>query len=191
MNRQAVITALTELSADLSPSPQAGMEDLRLARAAIAAAAATIQADGFPRAPRSLAPAPTDPAVAQTFAEITQRVAAGEPAAQLVARRGFPTTAVPAPDAGASDVAGRAVSQSFGPFLDRAGRPVWIDIFPVSQLTGVIRAGGVQPFLYIAVPVGAPPAGRLTLGPGSVWVSAAALAGPAAPVNGWCGLRIK
>jgi hypothetical protein len=39
--------------------------------------------------------------------------------------------------------------------------------------------------------VGAPPAATLTLGAGSVWVSAAALAGNAAPGNGWCGLRIK
>ncbi|MGC1864516.1 MAG: hypothetical protein WA733_26190, partial [Methylocystis sp.] len=191
MANNIIIARLTELSGDLSPSPQASADELRQARAAIAAAAITAQADGFAPGARALAPSPVDAGTARAFAEIAQQVTAAAPSPQLIARRAFPTASVPAPDSGASEISGRAVSASFGPFVDRAGRPVWIDLFPVLHLAGVARAGSEQPFLYVDVPVGAPPAATLTLGPGSVWFNATALAGNTAPINGWCGLRIK
>lgn len=191
MDRNAIIAGLTEASTDLLPSPQTTAQDLERARIAIASAAATVQASGFAPRLRALAPPEVDTATARAFAEIAQQVVAAPPAPQLVARRVFPTASVPAPDSGASDISGRAASASFGPFIDRVGRSVWIDVFPVLRLAGVARAGSAQPFLYIEVPAGAPPASTLTLGPGSVWFNATALAGNAAPINGWCGLRIK
>ena len=88
-----------------------------------------------------------------------------------------------------TETTGRAPSRSFGPFVDRVGQPVSIDLFPLMETVSVTRAGVVAPFLVIVIPIGLPPSDTVTLGGGSIWCSARAFA-TAAP-DGWCGLRIS
>ena len=87
-----------------------------------------------------------------------------------------------------TETTGRAASQAFGPFVDRIGRPAWIDVFPLVETVGVARPGSA-PMLFVSVGIGLPPSDTLTLGAGTVWCAARAFS-PLAP-DGWCGLRIK
>lgn len=189
MDQNAIITQLIELTADLIPSSQTTADDLERAQVAVALSIAAGQTEAFLlRAPGIASPEP-DLATLRSLTEIAQRALKTAAQPQLVVRREFASGAIPFPQLGPTQVAGRAIVDTHGPFLDRVGRPVWIDVFSVLPLVGVVRQGSTQPFLFVAVPPALPSADKLLLGPGSIWLAAATLT-HGAPTSGHIGLRI-
>src|SRR5215472_14661508 len=189
MDQTAIIAQLTDFTADLTPSPETTADDLERARVAVALAIASGQTESsFLRAPVIASPE-ADAATTQSLIDIAQHALQAPSKPQLVARREFATGAIPFPQFGPTHVAGRAVVEAHGPFLDRTGRPVWIDVFNSLPLVGIVRQGSTQPFLYVAAPPALPPADKLQLGPSSIWLAAAALT-QGAPFSGYVGLRI-
>jgi hypothetical protein len=91
-------------------------------------------------------------------------------------------------------------SDSLGPFLDRLGRPAWIDVFPVIRNLRFQRKAGARPFLVlpIEVVIGSqslfgphkPAPTEFKLAAGSVWIQSQQLA-VAAPADGFTGLKIR
>ena len=108
-------------------------------------------------------------------------------ATQVVSRR---TLASPILEGGPAGALGREILRSYGPFVDRVGRPVWINTFKILRFVGVVCLGTAEPFLYVDIPPGLPASDTLTLGPGSVWFVARTFS-TNAPSSGFCGLRIK
>lgn len=186
-----MLTALVaELVGDLTPGPETTAADLDQARLAVAEA---VVGGLQPRATAGSAqpvPTPTDPATLQALASIVEVVAGREVSRQIVDRRMSATVVSPDPTAAASATAGRAAAASHGPFLDVFGRPVWIDVFDVMSLVGLLRSGQALPFLYVDVPPLAGSADAVELGPGSVWIAADDLA-EGVPSSSFAGLRIK
>ncbi|HEX6440827.1 MAG TPA: hypothetical protein VF007_01480, partial [Stellaceae bacterium] len=102
----------------------------------------------------------------------------------------FGTRLSPDPRIGATPGAAEAPTSTFGPFRDAFGRPALIDVFGIAARIPIQRSGAAEPFLYVELP---PPTGSgsaLTLGAGSIWIPAAALA-QGVPASAFVGLRIK
>ena len=176
--------------ADLILTPGSSPAALESARRAVAVASLTGQQDNFAVRPVAGAPPEPDAATRQAVATLIQQLGPTRPAAQRVVCRDFPTPISPDPRVGAAPGAGQAPASILGPFQDSLGRPILIDVFNVPTRIGIQRAGSTQPFLFVELP---PPSGSgssLTLGAGSVWISADALAS-GVPANSYVGLRIK
>ena len=102
--------------------------------------------------------------------------------------------------AGAAWSSGLAPSESLGPFLDKLGQPVWVDVYPIVRNLRFERSPGAAPFLVVPVSVivrhdalfgpHRPPPVEFDLAAGSVWIQSRQLAG-GAPADGFTGLRIK
>jgi hypothetical protein len=186
----AVAPILSSVTADLVPAPGTSADALDSARRAAAVAEITGQQIGFlTRNSVIAAPAPSVASV-QAFTSLISQLRATPLAAERVVRREFATRLSPDPRVGPTPDAGQAPSSTLGPFLDAFNRPVLIDVFGIPARVSVQRAGAGQPFLHVELP---PPSGigsTLTLGAGSVWIPAPALA-PGVPASGFVGLRIK
>jgi hypothetical protein len=102
--------------------------------------------------------------------------------------------------AGAAWSSGLAPSESLGPFLDKLGRPAWVDVYPIVRILRFERSPGAAPFLVVPVSVIVrydallgphhPPPVEFDLAAGSVWIQSRQLAS-GAPADGFTGLRIK
>jgi hypothetical protein len=92
-------------------------------------------------------------------------------------------------DAEPTLTAGRAVVTSLGPFLDRLGRDVFIDLFERRQMVAFVRAGESRPFLLVEVRGLPLTSASIPLEAGSVWFRSDQLAS-AAPSGGYTGLKI-
>src|SRR5262249_3326580 len=136
MDQTTIIAQLTDFTADLTPSPQTTADDLERARVAVALAIASGQTESSFLRPPVIASPETDAATTQSLIDIAQQALQAPSKPQLVARREFATGAAPFPQFGPTHVAGRAVVEAHGPFLDRTGRPVWIDVFSSLPLVG-------------------------------------------------------
>ena len=176
--------------ADLALAPGLPPTTLEEARRALAIAQLTGQQGNFAVRPFAGTPPEADAATRQAVTAFMHALGPTRPAAQRVVRRDFPTPMSPDPRIGAVSGGGQAPSSTLGPFLDSLGRPILIDVFDVPVRVGIQRAGSPHPFLFVELP---PPQGSgsvLTLGPGSLWISAATLTS-GVPANSWIGLRIK
>jgi hypothetical protein len=181
---------LNTVIADLVPAPGVSTDALGSARRATAVATITGQQSVLlTRSSPIATPAPSI-ASEQALDGLIAQLRPTQPAPQRVVRRDFGTALSPDPRNGATPGAGQAPNSTLGPFLDAFKRPVLIDVFNIPARIGLQRAGAAQPFLYVELP---PPSGNgasLTLGVGSVWVSASLLA-PGVPASSFVGLRIK
>jgi len=102
--------------------------------------------------------------------------------------------------AGAAWSSGLAPSETLGPFLDKLGRPAWVDVYPIVRILRFERSPGAAPFLVVPVSVIVrhdallgphhPPPVEFNLAAGSVWIQSRQLAS-GAPADGFTGLRIK
>jgi hypothetical protein len=86
--------------------------------------------------------------------------------------------------------AGHAVARSLGPYLDAAGQPFWIDLFPRVRETAVVRMPGTDPIIFVPLRGALAGATHYSLPAGSIWILSRLLAS-AAPAGGYCGIRIK
>jgi hypothetical protein len=129
-------------------------------------------------------------------------------AAQAAAAKTAPTSrlnirtlpASPLAKAEAAWSSGLAPSETLGPFSDKLGQPVWVDVFSVVRTLRFARSAGAVPFLVVPVEVivhhdtllapHRPPPTEFDLAAGSVWIQGQQLAG-AAPAGGFIGLRIS
>jgi hypothetical protein len=159
---------------------------------------ATTPADTTAPLSVSITAAPHATALARTSADSAQRRAledllaqsAGQPADVLLHRREGPAAAqVPA------WANGRVAPRSLGPFLDKLGQPVWIDIYEINEQVRFVRSAGAAPFLSLPVSLASrlqvgPKADSYTLPEGSVWI-ASRLFSQAAPQDAYTGLRIR
>lgn len=131
------------------------------------------------------APSPPDELQALGDAPKPKLEGIGSPDAYDAAIRRAPQRASAPPTA-----AGRAVARTLGPFLDAAGRHVWVDLFSRGRMAPIVRAP--QSEADLLVPLG----GRITgaahyeLPASSVWIRARLLAATA-PANAYCGIAIK
>nr|WP_294521788.1 hypothetical protein [uncultured Rhodopila sp.] len=190
MSTTAAAPSLSTTYSDLTLAPGTPQSALDTARHALAIAAVTGQAAPLSIRP-SIAAAPPPPAATlPAFDQLVTQSAAARPAAQTVIRRDFTTRLSPDPRVTVVPAGGQAVASTLGPFLDAFGRPVLIDTFAVATLIGIERTGATQPFLFIEAPPGSGQSASLTLGAGSVWISAPLLA-PGSPAGSFVGLRIK
>jgi hypothetical protein len=84
-------------------------------------------------------------AMEQAKAALTKSIASGA----VAARRELPQASSLLTAAHLASTARRAVSKSLGPFADRFGREVFIDIFDTLQMVAFVRTGDPQPFLLV------------------------------------------
>jgi hypothetical protein len=188
--KEIVPSALTLLTADLSLAPRTPPGALDTARRAVAMAEITGQKTDFLTRPSPVETSAPSAATLRALSSLVIQLGPAQPEPTRVVRREFGTRVSSDPRVGPTPGAGQAPTTSLGPFLDAFHRPVWIDVFTLPKMIGVQRAGDSQPFLYV---FSAPPTGngdKLTLGPGSVWITAQQLA-PGVPASSFVGLRIK
>jgi hypothetical protein len=111
-----------------------------------------------------------------------------------VARRSTPVSIPSVSISGFAEAdwtAGLKPSQTFGPFLDKTGRPWWFDVFTFSSPLEVRRGAAVTAFLTL--PQGVTVSGilpRYNIPAGSVWIASSQFTS-AAPPNTFVGIRIK
>jgi hypothetical protein len=82
-------------------------------------------------------------------------------------------------------------ARTFGPFVDKTGRPWWFDTFTFSNPLEVRRSGASNDFLVL--PKGVTGSGisqRYSIPAGTIWIASQQFA-PQAPANTFAGIRIK
>lgn len=195
MDSTTVLQRLFDLTGSLQPSAEADAGVLRAARVAtvqsllsespqIASAAAVSTAQ------------PIDPELqAELEAAIAEAAAmqAAQPGTQrfLVNRRQLPVISSLHPGSATQELAGRAVAQSFGPFLGPGSLHYWLDLYPIVVQATITRSPEASPFLSVPVEILLNAATSiLALGPGSIWFRSQLLA-TTAPAGSWTGLTIK
>lgn len=183
-----MLGALARAVGDLSPGPSS-QEELDAARLAVARG---LVAD-VPHGPVSGLPTGVSSSGGQvaTADELASAVAlasarAGEPLDVLASRRELPAMSASIP----SWAAGRAVEQTLGPFADRFGRPVWIDLFRIVHTVPLVRSPGGTPFATVPIRGFLVGGESFGLAAGSIWFSSPLLAADA-PADGLTGLRIR
>ncbi|KAJ9656826.1 hypothetical protein H2198_004714 [Neophaeococcomyces mojaviensis] len=82
--------------------------------------------------------------------------------------------------------AGQDPSITFGPFLDKFGRVIAIDVFEITT-TFPVSFPNSDPYLYLTMQF--EPPGTTSLASGGVWIPARQLV-PSAPVNSFVGLKV-
>jgi len=191
-----VLQRLFDLTGSLQPSALADATVLRAARVAIGQSLLSESPQLAPAAPVSTAQLIDPKLQAELESAIAEAAArqAAQPSGQrfLVNRRQLPVIsslhAVPA----AQELAGMAVTQSFGPFLGPGNLQYWLDFYPIIVQATITRSPESSPFLSVPVeiPLLHPATRSLTLGAGSIWFRSQLLAGTA-PAGSWTGLKIK
>src|SRR4051812_41221833 len=127
-----------------------------------------------------------DPAALAALREVAPVRAASGDTAPLVSVHASPLRS--SLDVSAGWSRGLATTAS-GPFVRRSGAPVWVHHAASITFASFVAAPGASPFLMIEAPISAASSATHTLGRGTVWIRAAAIA-PGAPDHGWLGIRI-
>jgi hypothetical protein len=86
---------------------------------------------------------------------------------------------------------GAAPAQSFGPFVDEDGLPVWFDIFLPAALVSFAFSGAPSPVLRATIRPRLFGASSYSLLPGSIWIASDVIAPVSALQGFYTGLRIK
>jgi hypothetical protein len=160
IDQETIVGQLAKVTGDLIPSGQTTANDIERARVAVALAAANGQTEAFFVGTPVIGSGEPDAATTQILKEIARRALEAALQPQLVVRREFVSRVPPFPNPEPTQIGGRAVVDTHGPFLDRLGRPVWIDVLSILPFVGVVREGSTQPFLYVAITPALPPATR-------------------------------
>jgi hypothetical protein len=197
-DRDTLLAGIGGLLGDLKPSAPAVAADLTAAYLAAGRVLAGPHASTATMAAGSAATAAlavgrtNEPAIAAALGHAADQVLAERRSlpAPLVWRRSVPVRTARNAASLPAWAAGRAIGQSYGPFADELGRPVWLDLFPIVPGLRVTRAAGASPFLILPAGGAVGSMTKLTLGPGSVWIAARELA-DAAPAHGYTGLRVR
>ncbi|MCC6553249.1 MAG: hypothetical protein IT372_09550, partial [Polyangiaceae bacterium] len=188
-DRTRLLSQLASLVGDLRPGPSASAADL----VAVQRLAARALLDGaIDAAPPS---GPMEPGADIDALAALIDEAAGEGAELLVSRRSLPVFHAGLAGSVPPWAEGRAVERTVGPFQDRLGRHIWIDLFRIVRQLRLVRRAGAEPFLTLPISLAAGPApspARTTydLPAGSIWVASRLLA-PGAPASSFTGLRIR
>lgn len=193
---QAVIAArVASLTADLEPLPGTNPQDLDEARASFALAIA----GGQPELQLRPSISPDLIASGARFADanshiqtVVGSVLTQPPSASqfLVNRRSLPISTGGVSDALPDFSNGRAVDHTLGPFSDAAGRPVFVDIFLITQQFRLTRSPGGVPFATVPIQGLVATGDRFNLPAGSVWFASQQVAS-GAPAGSYTGLKIK
>ena len=194
MDQSSALAQLAWLTGDLSPTAGSTAADLEQAREALARSLLQPSTD----ATLAVAGLATPPAASPSAANLTRLE-------DLVTRVSAAPSTAPPPQAFRRSVAANILgnlaltpaaangmqARSYGPFVDTLGVPHWIDIFPVVRQTAITRGSTTAPFLVLplTVPSGTIPT-TLTVGAGSLWISAQLLA-PGAPAGSYTGIAIS
>lgn len=191
--KTALLDRLTTLTGDLRPLPGAPPDTLQRALIAVARAVTVDQPESVTRV-TAVQPDPRAiPAERRARLEAAlDSVIARPPAAPeyLVSRRDVPVPVTGLPSISPDWASGRAIDSTIGPFVDAAGRPVWIDLFQIVTQTRLVRSPGAAPFLTVPLPGLTISGDHFTLPAGSVWVASQQIAA-GAPAGGYTGLLIK
>ena len=193
--------SLSTVAGGVVPTEAATSDDLKLVRHLLArtvAAGHAVLGEGE-IAPTPADPADLDPAVREELSTAVERAAEASdplldsvelPAKTRVYRRGTPVGVAGAGGSVPASAVGQRVTRTFGPFLDRDGRPVWFNaVIPVEHVA-LVRSPSTTPLLTLPLDgFNLGPAQRYDVPAGSVWIAVAAL-GVAAPAGGYCGLRV-
>lgn len=194
MQPSALIAAVVSHTGGLAPSDStthAELGDLRRALIASLQSGQPVSDVGTP-----LDPAPGSPDLVRELTYLAGNPEAAAPGVSMrVVRRPAPVSLPPRPGAPALGAAawtgGLKPSRTFGPFVDRAGRPWWFDVFTFSKPLEVRRAGAAADFLVL--PAGVTVTGlanRYHIPAGTVWIASAQFT-PSAPPATFVGLRVK
>jgi hypothetical protein len=186
-----LIAALISQTGGLEPSDAttyAELGDLRRALIASVLAGQPVADIGAP-----LEPALADPELLRELTYLAANLESQPTTAGTtirIVRRSAPAT-VSAFALPADWTAGLKPARTFGPFVDKAGRPWWFDVFTFSSPLEVQRAGAGVDFLIL--PMGVTASGILNqyqIPPGTVWIGSSQIT-PSAPPNTFVGIRIK
>ena len=190
MNQAALLDTLADMTGTWSSPGGAAAADLAEARRLLAAsllAGATAHA----LAPAFAARAALSPAAAHGRATLEKLVAGLRPASEPALRPFVRSALALEPDA-LQPVAGMRVERTLGPFIDALGIPHFVDLFALPRKIAIEGPGGLLGFLVLdkAVVLSPSPHPRLgTLGSGTLWIAAHALAGGAA--SGFVGVAFS
>ena len=189
-NKTEFIEVLASLVGDLEAGPDTSSDDLATVRRLAAQALLGGQTE-------ALELGPPDPGVDLTSLLPLLEEPAPEPGqgGVLVSRRLLPVFSTQTADSLPVWAAGRAIERTFGPFRDRLGREVWIDLFRTVRQVRVVRSAGGEPLVTLPLSTGrafrpAPVPASYDIPAGSVWISSRLLA-PAAPASSFTGLRVS
>jgi hypothetical protein len=86
---------------------------------------------------------------------------------------------------------GLAVTESFGPFFDEHGRPVWFDFFRSVKMVKVYIKGKNAPVLLLPVRGSITERRSYRIEPGSVWIAADFIARTSALADYYTGLKVS
>ncbi|HET8998439.1 MAG TPA: hypothetical protein VFP86_02215 [bacterium] len=196
-SREAVLSSLVTLTGDLQPTQQATASDLDFARAILAQALASEQAEPIAKtavlarlAEPDLVAEARPATAAQLSVYVERALAAKTPPEFLIYRREVPVLTTRDLVSLPTWAAGRAIERTLGPFRDAMGRFIWFDLFPIAHQFNLVRTPGGAPFLTVPLRGLAFGRTRFTVGSGSIWF-ASKLVAPNGPVGGYTGLRIK
>ena len=188
-SEEKLIKTLSSLTYDLSVPPDVSVEELDTARLAILRSFLNgQQTNTFGRmSSKNLPPAGV---TGQTLEQLLAQLDASNIDQTRVVRRDSATVLSPDPRVNFLVGGGQKAAHSYGPFIDGFGRLIAVDVFATVQLTSFERAGAQQPFLYISAPPFTGSQDTITLGSGSVWIDASALASNV-PDSSFIGLQIE
>lgn len=189
-NKTEFIERLASLVGDLEVGPDVSSNELvavrRLAAQALLGGQSEVPELGLP-----------DPSVDLTslLPLFEEPALEPDPEGVLVSRRMLPIFSTQMADSLPLWAAGRAIERTFGPFRDRLGRDVWIDLFRVVRQVRLVRSSGGEPLVMLPLSLSlvfrpGPVPLRYNLPAGSVWISSRLLA-PAAPASSFTGLQIS
>lgn len=113
----------------------------------------------------------------------------------LVSRRTLPVLSTQPANSLPAWASGRAIERTIGPFRDRLGRNVWIDLFRIVRQVRFVRTAGGAPFLTLPLSLSAraaplPTPTRYTIPAGSIWIASRQFA-TGAPASSYTGLKIS
>ena len=199
MQQPDLIAALVSLTGGLEPSDStthAELGDLRRALISSILAGQPVSDVGTP-----LDPVPSDLALIKELTYLTTRAqsdaseTSAVSTAARVARRSTPieASAVSGFIFGAESTwaVGVKPSRTFGPFVDKTGRPWWFDVFTFNSPLEVRRTGAADDFLVLPKGVTVSPiSNRYDIPPGTIWIASSQFS-PSAPANTFVGIRIK
>ena len=151
----AISAKVASLTTDLEPMVGATAQDLDEARASLAIAVFSGQPElqaARSAPPDLLAGAARFAAANAHVQSIVTSVLAKPPAVrQLVNRRSFPVPSAAADSTLPDFTNGRAVDRTLGPFRDTLGRPVWIDLFLLTNSSGWCDRPVRLPFVTVPI----------------------------------------
>jgi hypothetical protein len=190
----AVAAALAQLTAGWTPAAGVTPEALAAARRALAASliagksVANIHAVAAPNAAKP----PTDPALDTELSRIALAATTAPRPRAIGLVRSARAATQSTPSGRPAWASAAVVAQSFGPFQDLLGGPLWVDVIPLTTSIQFAFVTATSPFGVLPFQgSGSPPAStsNLSLGSGSVWFLASLL-GPALPAGSFTGFSI-